>query len=354
MPTSPFSTSGGTSPADSAGGGRTILAASDDASPHDDTSAVAGTTYYYFAKACNGTGCSDLSAHDTGYRAVAAPSAPTAPAVTASDGGFTDKVRVSWGSVSGATYYQVFRAASAGGGKTTLSPFDTASPHDDTSAVAGTTYYYFAKACNGTGCSDYSAYNTGYRATTTNTFVVSADNLLLISSKNRNIENTAYSTAENLVGCNWDYSSLTGIQDFICAVSLLYFDVNSTINNKTILNATLKLYPAILPAAYTTYQTWAIFENRSAFVTWSTMPQIYSGSNVVFNQPTSALPVEIDVTQIVRNWANGSRSNYGFLIEDVNYLFPYAIELRSSTFCSKEQVPSCSANQRPELVIEYQ
>ena len=93
---------------------------------------------------------------------VVAPS--SAPTVMATDGDFTDKARVSWGAVSGATYYRILRADSAAGSKTILAASDDASPYDDTSAVAGATYYYFAKACNSAGCSDLSAHETGYRA----------------------------------------------------------------------------------------------------------------------------------------------------------------------------------------------
>jgi hypothetical protein len=39
-----------------------------------------------------------------------------------------------------------------------------ASPFDDFTANPGDTYYYWAKACNTAGCSEYSLYNTGWRA----------------------------------------------------------------------------------------------------------------------------------------------------------------------------------------------
>ena len=93
------------------------------------------------------------------------PAPPTG--VSASDGTFADKVRVSWSASSGATYYKVFRNTSnTHSGETVLTTSATSSPYDDTSATPGTTYYYWAQACNSGGCSSYSSYDTGYRAVT--------------------------------------------------------------------------------------------------------------------------------------------------------------------------------------------
>jgi len=149
-----------------ASAGATKLADFLSGSPYDDTSAVAGTTYYYWVKACNSAGCSGFSASDTGYRAsgTTPPSAPTG--VSASDGSFIDKVQVSWSASAGATYYQVFRHTSNNSSSaTTLTGSHPSSPYDDTSAVAGTTYYYWVKACNSAGCSGFSSSDSGYRAT---------------------------------------------------------------------------------------------------------------------------------------------------------------------------------------------
>ncbi|MEJ2737208.1 MAG: hypothetical protein P8189_27215, partial [Anaerolineae bacterium] len=147
--------------ATSAGGTKSLLGYPTGLS-WDDTTAAGGTTYYYWVKACNNWLCSGYSAYDTGYRSVPPPVAPTN--VEASDGTYTDRVRVTWSSSSGATYYQVWRAGSATGTKTLLSS-PTGSPYDDTGATAGTTYYYWLRACHTTwGCSGYSAYDTGYRS----------------------------------------------------------------------------------------------------------------------------------------------------------------------------------------------
>jgi hypothetical protein len=108
-----------------------------------------------------------------------------------------------------------------------------------------------------------------------------------------------------------------------------------------------------LPAVYNTqYEVSAIYNIWYADVTWNTRPLVYGLSGVVFDQPiTTALPYDINVTNIVQNWANGTYTNYGFLVEDTDYIFPYAIELRGAAYCGKEGAPLC---QPPQLVITYQ
>ncbi|MCJ7585003.1 MAG: pre-peptidase C-terminal domain-containing protein, partial [Anaerolineales bacterium] len=124
----------------------------------DDTTATPAVTYYYWVKACSGANCSDFSAYDTGRRKKL--SAPTN--VQASDGTYTDKVLVTWNASSGAPYYKVYRATSATGTKNLLgSP--TGTPFDDATATPAVTYTYWVKACSGTKCSGFSAYNTGWR-----------------------------------------------------------------------------------------------------------------------------------------------------------------------------------------------
>ena len=123
----------------------------------DDTTGTPGLTYTYWVTACNAANCSDFSYYDTGWRNLSAPSN-----LQASDGAYTDKVRVSWNPSSGATSYKVYRATSGTTTKSLLgSPAGTA--FADITATPGLTYYYWVKACSGTLCSVYSTANTGWR-----------------------------------------------------------------------------------------------------------------------------------------------------------------------------------------------
>jgi hypothetical protein len=142
--------------ATSAAGTKSLLG-SPTGTSFNDTTATPGVTYRYWVKACSGANCSSYSASNTGWRKLSPPTG-----VTASDGTYTTKVRVSWNAASGATSYKVYRAASATGTKSLLgSP--TGTSFNDTTATPGVTYRYWVKACRSSRCSSYSAGNFGWR-----------------------------------------------------------------------------------------------------------------------------------------------------------------------------------------------
>jgi fibronectin type 3 domain-containing protein len=128
----------------------------------NDTTAVPKTTYYYYVKASNTYGTSNFSAYDAGYRSDGSPPIPTN--VLASDGTYTDRVEVSWAASSGATSYTVYRATStANWARKTVLGTTSATSFNDTTAATGRTYYYWIKASNTYGTSNFSAYDAGYR-----------------------------------------------------------------------------------------------------------------------------------------------------------------------------------------------
>ncbi|MCB9274572.1 MAG: M23 family metallopeptidase [Lewinellaceae bacterium] len=136
-------------------------------STFDDFSASPGVTYYYRVQAANsssGSGASAYSSYNSGYRAASSAATPTS--VSASDGTYTDRVRINWS--SSAPYKKVWRnTSSSTSGMTALTGWITASTFDDFSASPGVTYYYRVQAANsssGSGASAYSSYNSGYRA----------------------------------------------------------------------------------------------------------------------------------------------------------------------------------------------
>jgi len=86
--------------------------------------------------------------------------------ILASDGDYSDKVRVTWNLAEHATYYQVFRDTAPFTTNAELVGDDiTASLFDDTTLnglESGTIYYYWIKACNISGCSDFSTPDAGW------------------------------------------------------------------------------------------------------------------------------------------------------------------------------------------------
>ena len=133
---------------------------------YDDTGADAlGGVHYYRLTACNVVGCSGFSDADAGNRLYIPP--PPAN-VAASDGTFTDKVRVTWDNVTGEDFFEVYRCSTTNTnscGAAIASPAANASSFDDTGADAdGTVHYYRLKACsNANGCSTFSTEDAGNR-----------------------------------------------------------------------------------------------------------------------------------------------------------------------------------------------
>ncbi|HHV06167.1 MAG TPA: peptidoglycan DD-metalloendopeptidase family protein [Anaerolineaceae bacterium] len=126
---------------------------------YSDYSMTQGVTYYYWVRACNGTGCSNYSASDTGWASIPIPAVPSG--LVATDGAYTDKVQVSWNEVAWATSYKVYRADSETGTKTEIGQSFNGI-YDDNTAVPGTIYWYFVRACGVSGCSNYSLGDSGY------------------------------------------------------------------------------------------------------------------------------------------------------------------------------------------------
>jgi fibronectin type 3 domain-containing protein len=81
----------------------------------------------------------------------AGPDMPTG--ISASDGDFEDKIRVTWNASPDITSYEVYRADSFSGQKSMVTS-TTATVYDDTSLPCGEDYYYWVKAVNASGSSD--------------------------------------------------------------------------------------------------------------------------------------------------------------------------------------------------------
>ena len=123
---------------------------------YTNTSAVPGTTYYYKVKAI----CGASSYGDSAFSAVKSITCDcAAPVVTISTSASSGKPALKWAAVDGAVKYEVYRATSS-----TATPIKyyttTSTSYTNTSAVAGSTYYYKVKAICGASSYGDSAYST--------------------------------------------------------------------------------------------------------------------------------------------------------------------------------------------------
>src|ERR1700678_1078083 len=131
-----------------ASGGPYTTVGSPAGTTYADTSLTNGTAYYYVVTAVNATGESGNSNQATATP-KAAPIAPVAPLNLTATGG-NQQVSLAWTASTGATSYNVRRAATNGGPYTTVaSPAGTS--FTDTTVTNGTTYYYVVTAVSAGG-----------------------------------------------------------------------------------------------------------------------------------------------------------------------------------------------------------
>ena len=217
------------------------------------------------------------------------------------------------------------------------------------------TYYYRARAwVNGTP-SPYSSVATVVVTTTevSGTYYASYDNLLMFNSDDAAIANTVYSSSELGVGTNYYYRMDEGYNE-IRRASLLKFDVQSMIALKTILEAKLILYQKILPGDFAgEFQLAAIKSNWDpSTTTWNTRPNYYTSNSVSFAAlPTTEIALQLDVTAIVQNWANGTWAVYGFQLWEPKPVAPGVESYQAVTFESLETTTNIS--RRPQLFLRY-
>ena len=118
-----------------------------------NSSATAGTKYYYKVRAVSANG----SYGD--YSSIISATCDCAqPVIKLSNVASSGKIKISWSKITGATKYEVYRATSSSGKYTKLKS-TTATSYTDTTAKAGTKYYYKVVAIGKT-----SAANSAYSA----------------------------------------------------------------------------------------------------------------------------------------------------------------------------------------------
>jgi len=263
----------------------------------DDATGTLGATFYYRVKACNGIGCSDFSAYDTGYRGgTGVPLAPTQ--VAASDGSYPSGVLVFWSSVSGADSYEVWRATSLTGTKTRVVNNFLYTTYADVQVVAGRTYYYWIKACNYAGsCSLYSGPETGYVGTSASSGPITAINP---------IPSTGDSTISIKQG-SLTWESGGGATSFD-----VYWGTSPTPGAAQFLRTTQSTTVSIPDLAYNTTYYWRIDAKANGVVTTGTVWQFTTRAQSIDLPERAVNPSPAHSTRDLYintttslNWSNG-------------------------------------------------
>ncbi|MBI2439838.1 MAG: M4 family metallopeptidase [Lentisphaerae bacterium] len=89
--------------------------------------------------------------------------APILPAISATDGDYADRIRISWSAISGATDYLLYRNSVNNSNQAQIIVTNTSATYDDTAVVPGSLYYYWMQARNGAVITPLTAVDSGYR-----------------------------------------------------------------------------------------------------------------------------------------------------------------------------------------------
>ncbi|MBI5376569.1 MAG: thrombospondin type 3 repeat-containing protein [Candidatus Schekmanbacteria bacterium] len=126
---------------------------------YDDITAEKIRIYYYWVEAgANSSGLcgSNKSISDSGWRGYSAPTG-----VSATDGAYVDKVRITWATSPDATFYQVYRSmTSVIDDAAPISSWQTETSYDDTTADSGQPYYYWVRVARSDSPERASAFST--------------------------------------------------------------------------------------------------------------------------------------------------------------------------------------------------
>lgn len=324
-------------------------------------------TYYFRVAAFNNAGRSIFS--NTAEATTDAPpiTVPTAPSnVTATD--ITESsARISWtDNADNESGFHIGRCTGLGGvdgngNRWCASGFDTVATvrangtaYVLSGLVPDTGYTFYVRAFNSAGNSQNRevAFRTDAGQQTT-TLAPAYDNLVMISSQNPALATNVYQSGELAVGCNWTYSSFTGIQDYVCAQSLLQFDV-SALSGAQIESAVLQLEVNYAGVGFSP-RMWHLRALASAWspatISWNGVQasNYFLASEQLFNPPATAGGiVQIDITAVVANWAGGTWANNGLIMGSADYTFPFLTSLDAFAFYSNE-----TTGAGPQLVITY-
>lgn len=158
--------------------------------------------------------------------------------VQASDGDFLDYVQVTYNNVSNAARHEIWRNTTNDPSTAKKIFDDLGSPFPDKIVTAGTIYYYWIKACNYYGCSDFSVSDSGYKGTLPTTETVtfpsnsSYDGHVMESTETSGVGgSTNSSTTALVVGDDVSRRQYRGI---------LSFDTSGLPDNAVITSITLR------------------------------------------------------------------------------------------------------------------
>jgi hypothetical protein len=330
---------------------------------YQNTELLASTRYYYRISAFNELG-------DSGYSNAADATTRPAPSLTVpfmTNGEFSIAYAFDWPTATRPddhfeienSYYRDsgYEMLLRGDNGERRSPLTITNLFINAEAVGKTLYFRARVYSNGS----YTAYSNPVSMIASNTSnavyeVSTRNNVLLYSTINPEANNVSYPN-EVLAGVVWYYSYVPlanmWSQYFASYSTALFFNVNSQISGKNVSKAELRLFVAATPLYKGPHYYVAAFSGPwGDNVTNETKPSTYSQGIVQKAPPEYLGPWVVDVTQIVRNWADGTWANNGFYLSHNDWVFPNVTEIRRATFYSRQNATHPA--QQPALYIEFE
>jgi len=305
--------------ASSSGGSYAELGDTADASSLSgaDYSATVGPHFWYKVAAVDGSGnAGDMSAAAEGW-VSATPTAPSPPTgVLASDGNSTSSITVTWNAVSSATSYDVYRSTSPSSGYS-LAGTVAVLTYTDSSAAAGTLYYYEVKAKNTNGTSDYSSSDSGYLALAAPSSVTASDG-----------------TSTSYVRISW--SSVAGASSYT-----IYRSTSSGSGYSSIGSSGTMSYDDTGATASTTYY-YEVRAYCSATSGYSAYSAYDSGYKASVTPPAAPSGLTINVasaSSLQLSWTDNSSNESGFKI----YTNSSSLKPSSPTYTTSTNATSYTA-----------
>ena len=117
---------------------------------YTDSTAASGTTYYYVVRAMRGTGSSAIYSRFCKAQSTTSAVLPSTPTVTLRIDDTTGKPVISWSKTANAAQYEIYRSTTGADKSYRIIRRTALLNYTDTTAVAGTTYYYVVRAIQGT------------------------------------------------------------------------------------------------------------------------------------------------------------------------------------------------------------